>query len=168
MEQGMASHIAVLSMIAALGMPGVDAAHWHHARAHPGLPGGFSQAREFAPAPKDMDTRDVSRDDMIGSDTMAQSAGPDMPGGRPPVPFFRQPRPVSTSPVQPETPEAAAEDEPEDALDMEAAKAAIERDGYKRVRILDKADNGGWRAKAYRGVAEVLLKVDSHGGVSAE
>jgi hypothetical protein len=84
MEQGMASHIAVLSMIAALGMPGVDAAHLHHARAHPGLPGGFSQAREFAPAPKDMDTRDVSRDDMIGSDTMAQSAGSDMPGGRPP------------------------------------------------------------------------------------
>jgi hypothetical protein len=70
--------------------------------------------------------------------------------------------------VQPETPEAAAEDEPEDALNMEAAKAAIERDGYKRVRILDKAGNGGWRAKAYRGVAEVLLKVDSHGGVSAE
>jgi hypothetical protein len=70
--------------------------------------------------------------------------------------------------VQPETPEAAAEDEAEDALDREAAKAAIERDGYKRVRILDKADNGGWRAKAYRGVVEVLLKVDPHGAVSAE
>ena len=164
----MASHIAVLSMIAALGMPGVDAAHWQHAGAHPGLPGGFSQAREFALVPKDMDARGVSRDDTIGSDTMAQSAGPDVPGGRPPVPFFRQPRPVSTSPVQPETPEAAAEDEAQDALDMEAAKAAIERDGYKRVRILDKAGNGDWRAKAYRGVAEVLLKVDSHGAVSAE
>jgi hypothetical protein len=164
----MASHIAVLSMIAALGMPGVDEAHWHHAREYTGLPGGFSQTREFAPAPKDMDARDVSRDDMIGSDTMAQSAGPDVPGGRPPVPFFRQPRPVSTSPVQPEAPEAAAEDEAQDTLDMEAAKAAIERDGYKRVRILDKADNGGWRAKAYRGVVEVLLKVDSHGAVSAE
>ena len=164
----MASHIAVLSMIAALGMPGVDAAHWQHPGAHPGLPGGFSQTREFAPVPKDMDARGVSRDDTIGSDTMAQSAGPDVPGGRPPVPFFRQPRPVSTSPVQPETPEAATEVEAQDMLDMEAAKAAIERDGYKRVRILDKAGNGGWRAKAYRGVAEVLLKVDSRGAVSAE
>jgi hypothetical protein len=164
----MASHIAVRSMIAALGMLGVDAAHWHHVRAHPGLPGGSSQAWGFAPAPNGMDAGDVSRDDMIGSDTMAQSAGHDVPSGRPPVPFFRQPRPVSTSPVHPETPEAAAEDQLEDALDMEAAKAAIERDGYKRVRILDKAGDGGWRAKAYRGVAEVLLKVDSHGAVSAE
>jgi len=164
----MAGHIAVVWVMAALGNPGVDAAHWHDARVHPGLADGFSQTREFAPAPKDTDARDVSRDDMIGSDTMAQSAGPDVPSGRPPVPFFRQPRPVSTSPVRPETPEAAAEDEAQDMLDMEAAKAAIERDGYKRVRILDKAGNGGWRAKAYRGVAEVFLKVDSHGAVSAE
>jgi len=115
-----------------------------------------------------MDARDVSREGVLSSETIAQSAGPDMPVARPPVPYLRQPRPVSSSPVQPETPEAAAEDEAEDALDMEAAKAAIERDGYKRVMILDKASNGGWRAKAYRGVAEVFLKVDSHGAVSAE
>jgi hypothetical protein len=165
----MANHIAVLSMIAALGMPGADEIPWRQARPHPGPSGGFSQTGEFALAAKDMDARDVSREGVLSSETMAQSAGPDMPVARPPVPFLRQPRRVSTSPAQPETPEATAEeDEEADALDMEAAKAAIERDGYKRVKILDKAGNGGWRAKAYRGVAEVFLKVDSHGAVSAE
>jgi hypothetical protein len=115
-----------------------------------------------------MDARDVSSEGVLGSETMAQSADSAMPVARPPVPFFRQPRPVSTAPVQRETPNAAAENEVEDALDVEAAKAAIERDGYKRIMILDKASNGAWRAKAYRGVSEVFLKVDSHGAVSAE
>lgn len=165
----MASHIAILSMIAALGMPSVDEVPWRQARAHLGLPGGLSQTGEFALAAKDMDARNVSREGVLSSETVAQGAAPDMPAARPPVPFLRQPRPVSASPTQPETPGAAAEeDDAEDALEMEAAKAAIERDGYKRVKILDKASNGGWRAKAYRGVAEVFLKVDSHGAVSAE
>lgn len=70
--------------------------------------------------------------------------------------------------MQREAPEAAAEDESQDALDRKAAKAAIERDGYKRVMLLDKASNGAWRAKAHRGVAEILLKVDSHGAGSAQ
>lgn len=101
---------------------------------------------------------------------MAQrSAGPDMLAPRPPVPFFRQSRPASSSTMQPEAPEATAEeDELQDALDMEAAKAAIELEGYKKVMLLDKAINGAWRAKAYRGVAGVFLKVGSHGAESAE
>lgn len=164
----MASQIAVLSMIAALATPCADEISWRQARGHPGPSGGFSQTGEFALAAKDIEARDVSREGGPSSETMAQSADPGTPVARPPVPFLRQPRSAFTSPVQPETPEAAAEDEPEDALDMEAAKAAIERDGYKRVMILDKASNGGWRAKAYRGVAEVFLKVDPHGAVSAE
>jgi hypothetical protein len=137
-------------MIAGLGIPGADAIHWHQARAESALP-------------------DASREELQGSGTMAQrSAGPDMPTLRPPVPFLRQPRPASSTPLQPEAPEAAAEGKSQDALDMEAAKAAIERDGYRRVMMLDKTNNGAWRAKGYRGVSEVFLKVDSHGAVSAE
>jgi hypothetical protein len=46
-----------------------------------------------------------------------------------------------------------------------AARAAIEADGYKSVRILSKGD-GVWRAKALRGKTEVLLIVDSQGSVT--
>jgi hypothetical protein len=65
-------------------------------------------------------------------------------------------------------PERAAEDESEEALDKQEAKAAIERDGYRKVVMLGKASNGAWHAKAYRGVAEVFLKVGSDGTVSSE
>jgi hypothetical protein len=65
-------------------------------------------------------------------------------------------------------PEDTAEDQSPDALDKEEAKAAIERDGYKRVMVLGKASNGAWHAKAYRGVAEVFLTVGSDGTVSSE
>lgn len=53
-------------------------------------------------------------------------------------------------------------------LDRNAAKAAIEADGYKRVSALVKATNGAWRAKAFRGSTEVQLTVDSTGSVSAD
>ena len=50
----------------------------------------------------------------------------------------------------------------------EAAKAAVEADGYKRATVLGKASNGTWRAKAYRGATEVQLTVDGTGRVSLE
>ncbi|MBI2740518.1 MAG: hypothetical protein HYX38_28730 [Rhodospirillales bacterium] len=53
-------------------------------------------------------------------------------------------------------------------LDREAAKVAIEADGYKRVRIVDKAANGTWRAKAFRGSIEVVVVVDEAGRVLTE
>lgn len=65
-------------------------------------------------------------------------------------------------------PEHAAEDQSLKTLDREEAKAAIERDGYKKVMVLGKASNGAWHAKAYRGVAEVFLTVGSDGTVSSE
>lgn len=46
-----------------------------------------------------------------------------------------------------------------------AARAAIEADGYKSVRIVSRGD-GVWRAKALRGKTEVLLIVDSNGSVT--
>jgi hypothetical protein len=49
-----------------------------------------------------------------------------------------------------------------------AAKAAIEADGYKGVRILQRAADGGWRAQALRGTIEVGLSVDLRGSVSAD
>ena len=55
-----------------------------------------------------------------------------------------------------------------DGLDMRAAQAAIEADGYERVSVLGKGSDGTWRAKAYKGTSEVRLTVDGRGRVSAE
>ena len=51
----------------------------------------------------------------------------------------------------------------QDDLDLKAAKAAIEADGYKGVSLLGKGTDGAWRAKAYRGTTEVHLMVDGTG-----
>jgi hypothetical protein len=49
-----------------------------------------------------------------------------------------------------------------------AAKAAIEADGYRAVRILPRAAGGQWRARALRGATEVGLTVDGSGNVSVD
>lgn len=165
----MANPIAVLWMITVLGCADPDAPGQFQASAVPVPPQGSSPVL-VALAAENPSATDVPPATVSGSDTLAQrSAGPEVPAARPPVPFLRQPRPASSS-TQPEVPEAANENEEEshDALERDAAKAAIERDGYRRVMMLGKASNGAWRAKAYRGRAEVALTVGSDGTVSAE
>jgi hypothetical protein len=48
------------------------------------------------------------------------------------------------------------------------AKAAIELDGYKNVRALEKGPDGIWRGRAMRGRTEITVRVDATGSVSAE
>lgn len=48
------------------------------------------------------------------------------------------------------------------------AKAAIELDGYKNVRGLEKGPDGIWRGRAMRGRTEVAIRVDAGGNVSAD
>jgi hypothetical protein len=48
------------------------------------------------------------------------------------------------------------------------AKAAIEADGYKGVRVLRQGVNGIWHARALRGKTEVGLTVDGQGNVTAD
>ncbi len=45
------------------------------------------------------------------------------------------------------------------------ARAAIEADGYKKVRVVSRAADGTWRARALRGATEVSLRVDTQGNV---
>jgi hypothetical protein len=52
--------------------------------------------------------------------------------------------------------------------DDSQAKKAIEFDGYRNVRGLEKAPDGTWRGRAMRGRTEVAVKVDASGNVSAE
>ena len=92
-----------------------------------------------------------------------------------PVPLQAKPRPSLNLPA---TEAKATEAKPDEAaqeaaassggLNEAAAKAAIEADGYKGVRILRKDVNGVWRATGMRGQTVVLLMVDSSGSVSAE
>ena len=100
---------------------------------------------------------------------------------QPPVPFQPKPKPpVNLPPVADKDKDKAAEakatgqpgDKPsETSGDMageNAARAAIEADGYKGVKVLRKGANGVWHASALRGKTTVMLTVDSSGSVSAE
>jgi hypothetical protein len=49
-----------------------------------------------------------------------------------------------------------------------AAKASIEADGYKGVRMLSKGLSGDWHATALRGTTEISITVDAQGNVSAD
>jgi hypothetical protein len=46
-----------------------------------------------------------------------------------------------------------------------AAKAAVEADGYRKVRMVGQAADGRWTARAMRGSTEVGLTVESNGSV---
>lgn len=52
--------------------------------------------------------------------------------------------------------------------DDRQARAAIELDGYKNVRALEKGSDGIWRGRAMRGRTEIAVRVDASGSVSAD
>ena len=90
-----------------------------------------------------------------------------------PVPFQMKPRaPVNLPPAADKATEAKASDKPgessADPAGESAARAAIEADGYKGVKVLRKGANGVWHASALRGKTTVMLTVDASGGVSAD
>lgn len=52
--------------------------------------------------------------------------------------------------------------------DSAQAKAAVELDGYKNVRGLEKGPDGIWHGRAMRGRTEIAIRVDASGSVSAD
>ena len=95
-----------------------------------------------------------------------------------PVPFKMKPRPPVNLPpaAADKATEAKAADKPAEASSdpvgeiagESAARAAIEADGYKGVKVLRKGANGVWHASALRGKTTVMLTVDASGSVSAD
>lgn len=95
-----------------------------------------------------------------------------------PVPFKLKPRPPVNLPsaAADKSTEAKATDKPAetstdpaaDTGGASAARAAIEADGYKGVKVLRKGANGIWYASALRGKTTVMLTVDASGSVSAD
>jgi hypothetical protein len=83
-----------------------------------------------------------------------------------------KPRPTveSTAPAAEQEPpqqEEAKAAEP-DPVGGVAAKAAVEADGYKGVKVLRRGDNGLWYAEGLRGSTKVLLMVDAQGNVTSQ
>jgi hypothetical protein len=91
---------------------------------------------------------------------------------QPPVPLLMKPRtPVNLPAVDGKAGDAkpaAADQAASDGFNESAAKAAIEADGYKGVKLLRKGANGVWHASALRGKTTVRLTVDANGAVTAE
>jgi hypothetical protein len=88
-----------------------------------------------------------------------------------PVPLQGKPRPpVALPTVDPSEARGeasvSATSAASDKAGANAARAAIEADGYQGVQVLRQGDDGLWHAKAFRGRTEVLLIVDSRGSVS--
>jgi hypothetical protein len=87
---------------------------------------------------------------------------------RDPVPLVRKVLASLAAPTHNDPPVASDVRETQDDLDRQAARLAAELDGYRRVSIVGRTSNGAWRAKGYRGTAEVLLTVDSTGRVASD
>ena len=90
---------------------------------------------------------------------------------RPPVPILLTHRSSIASTKQASWDDFVPQDNsvapPSNLTDEKVAKAAIERDGYKRVRVLNRGPYGIWNARGFRGETEVSVSVDSAGNVSA-
>lgn len=89
---------------------------------------------------------------------------------RPPVPWTREPPAAYVAP-EPAAETALAMSPPLPQLQKPhdtIAKARIEEDGYRRVRIIERGPDGRWRATALRGETEVAVMVDEQGNVSMQ
>jgi hypothetical protein len=144
----MANNFLILGTLAAFGWVVVDGAP----------PSTEPSAR---PSASRVATADFSR-------TANAAAGPLLGARQAAVPVVKNFRPPPEAP--PFVASTVNTQQPaQDDLDMKAAKAAaIEADGYRRVTVLSKADNGTWRAKGFRGWTDVLPAVDASARVSMD
>ena len=99
---------------------------------------------------------------------------------RPPVPLRHAPRPPV--PIKEDIVGKPGDDKidkhvdtaattaptPEDDEGARLAKSAIERDGYKSVKVVSKSADGSWRGRARRGQTEVGVTVDAAGNVHVD
>ena len=138
-------------------------------------------ASAFAPVPQESAARPPARELALPIPAKQPAVLPVAPAPEPvvkkasfevrqaPVPLLMKPRPTIAPPafdadaVGPEVPVKTS-----DGSGESAAKAAIEADGYKGVKVLRQGANGIWYAKAMRGTTEVPVTVDPAGRVALE
>lgn len=73
-------------------------------------------------------------------------------------------KPADTATAPSTAPMPAAEDQEGARL----ARSAIERDGYRKVKVVSKSADGSWRGRAMRGSTEVGVTVDAEGNVRVD
>ena len=134
------------------------------------LVGTFASAPSPAPMPRSVVARTVPSQPAAASQDIAGAlaGGSGLQVRQPPIPLVRNLPALPPITISQGIPVLDADVQAQSDLDVKAAKAAIEADGYKAVNVLGKGGNGTWRAKAYRGATEVQLVVDITGRVSAE
>ena len=127
-----------------------------------------SSAKAEAPLPT---KQEVAKREVAKQDSTPARIAPTLVARQAPVPMHLAPRvPIAVKETPPQEANGTETALPETIRGVSDAnaKAAIEADGYKRVRVLSKADDGTWRARGFRGSTEVALRVDAQGNVMAE
>lgn len=104
------------------------------------------------------------RQDMTQA-PVAPTLSPTLVTRQAPVPMLVRSRTAFVPPAS--VPEPAAETATRGASEA-AARAAIEADGYKKVRVTSKGADGSWQARAFRGATEVTVRVDAQGNVTGD
>jgi hypothetical protein len=91
-----------------------------------------------------------------------------------PVPLQLKPRPAVSLPAADQkagdgkAAQPATDAPGNDAFNETSARAAIEADGYRSVKVLRRGANGIWHASGLRGKTTVMLRVDGNGTVTAD
>src|SRR5262245_54777641 len=136
---------------------------------------GVASALAFAPAaqPVSQSTpRPAAAEAAAPVVAQLAQTKPTLEARQAPVPLLMKPRtPVELPTATTTATDGAAAPLPQQAATAggeNSAKAAIEADGYKGVKVLRKAADGRWYAEAMRGNTKVLLTVDANGSVAAE
>lgn len=133
-------------------------------------------ANPAAPAPPPQPATTITASAPTTSTPTARLSGP-IKAARPPVPLvvstprtYFVPNPADAEPAV--VPAMATATLPfgdmagASAADRAAARAAIEQDGYRNVRALQRGADGMWHAHALRGSTEIVVSVDAGGSVS--
>lgn len=114
-----------------------------------------AMAQADAPAPRP----DISQAPV------APTSAPTLVARQAPVPMLVRSRASFVPPAG--VPEPAPEIALRGASEADA-RAAIEADGYRKVRVVSKAADGTWQARAFRGATEVTVRVDARGNVTGD
>jgi hypothetical protein len=136
-----------------------------------GVIAGTASAAIFVPPP----ALETSRPRPVKPAEVVKSAKlepmPNLETARPPVPIAHLPKrkPIVQAAAPAESPTQPAQSPP-DVNDPSAtkAKAAIETDGYRGVRIVAQLPDGRWKARAMRGRTEIGVTVEPDGSVRAD
>jgi hypothetical protein len=122
-----------------------------------------AKAPVMAPAQAPAPRPDISQN--ISQAPVAPALAPTLVSRQAPVPMLVRNRAAFVPPAG--IPEPAAETAARGTSEADA-RAAIEADGYKKVRVTSKGADGAWQARAFRGATEMAVRVDAQGNVTGD